>query len=123
MDERLQKDVKRLRQDYPNVEVAEQPDGSVHVRVSGFALPDWWTPSQTRVLLVIGKDYPQSRPTFYVGADIHLHANGQPPGGSGQAEVAGEQWMSLCWQAPWDPNRETIWRLVKLVERRFDLHD
>jgi len=123
MDERLQKDIVRLSQDYPDMEVTEQPDSSVHIRVAQFALPEWWTPSQTRILLVIGKDYPQSKPAFYVEPDIRLRANGQPPGGSGQAEITGEKWMSLCWQAPWDPNRETLWRLVKLLERRFDLHD
>ena len=123
MDERLQKDIVRLSQDYPDMEVTEQPDSSVHIRVAQFALPEWWMPSQTRILLVIGKDYPQSKPAFYVGLDIRLRANGQPPGGSGQAEITGEKWMSLCWQAPWDLNRETLWRLVKLLERRFDLHD
>lgn len=123
MDERLRLDIERIRQDYSNVELDEQPDGSLYVKISAFTLPEWWTPTQTRVLLVVAKDYPQSRPAFYVGADVRLRVNGQPPKGSGQANVAGEQWMSLCWQAPWDPNKETLWRLVKLLERRFDLHD
>lgn len=123
MNERLKAEIECLRQDYPQLEVRELQDGSVQVRIPGVMLPDWWNPRETKVLLAIGPDYPQNRPSFFVGPEIRLKSNGQPPANSGQSNINGEIWMSVCWQAAWNPNKENLWRLVKLIQRRFDLHE
>lgn len=123
MNERLKAEIERLKHDYPQLEVRQLEDGSAQVRISRVVLPEWWDPQETRVLLMIASDYPQNRPGWYVSPEIRLRSNGQPPANSSQNNIDGETWMSICWQALWNPDRENLWRLVKLIQRRFDLHE
>lgn len=123
MTPRIQADIDRLRQDFSDLTVTEPGDGTVHVRIPDLHLPNWWNPTVTRVLLVVQPDFPNSRPAFYVAHETHNAAGSQPRGANGPHAIDGEQWMGLCWNWNWDPGRETLWRLVKAVQRRFDEHD
>jgi hypothetical protein len=112
--------IHRLREDYAEVEVRPQPDGSTQVVVGPVRLGDAWSRTRICVLFFLPLGYPQARPGgFFAEADVRLAAGGEPAG-SGQQQVAGEQWRAFCWQpTQWDHDRETLWRYVKFCERRF----
>ncbi len=112
--------IARLREDYTNVDVRPQPDGTTHLVVSPLRLDQGWSRMASRVLVILPPGYPQARPSgFFADPDVRLCTGGEPAG-SGQQEMAGEQWRTFCWQpANWDHDRETLWRYVKFCERRF----
>lgn len=124
MSDRILQDVERLKQDFPKVTVAERSDGSVAVLVEEIPLPSWWEPRTCRVLLMMPPEFPSKQPAFYVSPDIRSKKTGQAPQGNGNANIDGTSWMTLCWsEKPWDPQRETLWRFLKHVQRRFHSHD
>lgn len=112
--------IARLREDYAQVEVCPQPDGTTHMVVGPVRLDGAWSTATSRVLVVLPLGYPQARPSgFFADPDVRLAVGGEPAG-SGQQPIAGEQWRAFCWQPTnWDQDRETLWRYVKFCERRF----
>lgn len=119
MTTRIQTDIKRLRQDFPDLIIKEFGDNTIHIEIPEFLLTKWWKPPVTRLLLVVQRDFPQSRPSFYIGDEVR-RPDGNPPDGSGGPKtIDNKQWRSLCWNWQWDPAKETLWRLVKAIKQRF----
>jgi hypothetical protein len=112
--------IARLREDYSEVDVRPQPDGTTHLVVGPVRLDEAWSKPTSRVLIVLPLGYPQARPSGFFADPEVRPAPGGDPAGSGHQQVAGEQWRAFCWQpANWDQDRETLWRYVKFCERRF----
>jgi len=120
MLESVEHQIKRVRQDYPQLEVRPQSDGTVHVEIADIPLPSGWSKEKARILIVLPIGYPQTKPNgFEVDADLRL-ATGQMPGAS-QSQINGQTWMHVCWNPKsWDASRENLWRYVKFVEKYFE---
>lgn len=118
----IEEQIERVRQDYPNIELRKQSDGSIQLEVSGFRLPPGWNPDKIRIMVIIPPGYPTNRPNGFE-ADINLRLqNGtkMPTQGCGQHQIDGQPWLHFCWQPKaWDHTRETLHRYLKFIERRF----
>jgi len=121
MLESVEHQIERVRQDYPQLEVRPQSDGTVHVEIVGIPLPSGWNKERARILIVLAIGYPQTKPNgFEVDADLRL-ATGQMPKGASQSQIAGQTWTHVCWSPKlWDTSRENLWRYVKFVEKYFE---
>lgn len=118
----VEEQIERVRQVYPNIEVRKQSDGSIHLEISDFKVPDGWSPDRIRIMVVIPTGYPTNRPNGFE-ADINLRlqdGNKMPTQGCGQHQINGQPWVHFCWQPKvWDHTRETLHRYIKFIERRF----
>lgn len=112
--------IERLRVDYPAVEVHLQADGSRHIAIHDVPIGPGWNKERTRLLIILPPDFPKNRPIgFMADPDLRL-ADGRQPSGSGAQMVNGTPWLAFCWQpANWDLSRDTLWKYVKLCQRRF----
>lgn len=116
----VQAQIERVLEDFPDAKVTEQPDGSFHLEVLKVPLPDGWSKSHTRILVIIPVGYPTNKPGgFFADNDLRLQ-NGDMPKGAGQNNLSGTPWLSFCWSpTTWNQDRETLWRYIKFVESRF----
>lgn len=103
----VQSQIDRVRQDYPELVVAPQPDGSIDLELPGFELPPGWTKPQTSVMVSIPVGYPDNKPQgFFIDPDLQL-ASGQAVGLSGPQVRGDHNWNYFCWNsAEWDPHRD-----------------
>jgi hypothetical protein len=118
ISEVIQTQFARVRQDFPEATLTEQPDGNVHLEVRGVRLPPGWNKEVASILIIVPANFPNSRPDgLYADADLNL-SSGQVS--AGRAEVAGRPWLRFCWQVQtWDPARDTLWKYVKAMLLRF----
>jgi len=118
----IEEQIERVRQDYPNIEVRKQPDGSIQLEIPDFKLPPGWNTNKTRIMVIIPPGYPTNKPNGFE-ADVNLRlqsGNKIPTQGCGQHQVNGQPWLHFCWQPKtWDHVRETLYRYLKFIERRF----
>jgi len=122
----LEEHIARAKQDYPSLLVHEQPDGSVHIELPDFKLPDGWKNAKDdsgriRILVILPIGYPSTKPNgFEADLSLRLQNDQTPSQGCGQHQVNGQPWFHFCWQPQvWDQNRENLWRYLKFIERRF----
>ncbi len=118
----IEEQIEMIRQIYPNVEVRNQPDGSIQLEIPSFKVPAGWIPDTIRIMIIIPPGYPTNRPNgFEASPELRLKdGNKVPSQGCGQHQVNGQPWLHFCWQPQtWDHTRETLYRYLKFIERRF----
>ncbi len=117
----IEEQIERVRQDYLNLIVREQPDGSIQLEVPDFRLPPGWKTDKTRILVIIPVGFPTNRPNgFEANVSLRLQNDSMPTKGCGQHQINGQHWFHFCWQPQvWDHTRETLWRYLKFIEMRF----
>lgn len=117
----VQAQIDRVREEYPDLVVTEQPDGSVHIEIAAVPTGPTWNMPTTPLLIILPPGYPDAaRPSFCAHPGL-LQRGGQPAG-SGVSTIAGRQWMTFCWQpaGPLDfSGREGLWKFIKFALRRF----
>lgn len=117
----IQAQIDRVRQEYPDLVVTEQPDGSVHIEIAAVPTGPTWNMPETPLLIILPPGYPEAaRPAF--GAHPGLLQRGAQPAGSGVSTLAGRQWLTFCWQpsGPLDlSGPEGLWKFIKFALRRF----
>lgn len=119
MNSRLQSDIDRIRGLFGDVRTKELPEETFHIRIEEFTLPAVCNVNTSRLLLVIAKDYPTTRPAFYVDPKV-MKQDGTPfRGRQGTTLIEDEEWVGFCWNWPWDPGRDNLVRLLKAIRRGF----
>lgn len=118
--ERIADEVAELVEEFGRCDVQPQLDGSVVLVVGPVTLPAGWAQGTSRIVLVIPPGYPDQRPTgFFADGGLAL-VGGTTPKCAGQAQIAGEQLTSFCWNpAVWDPSKDGLWKYAKLMAERF----
>lgn len=119
MHTRLEQEISRLRQDFSEVLITPQPNGQTYIQIANFLLPEGWMPHETIIFIIVPPDYPRVKPDGFLALGDIRAPNGQNPRGGSSVELLGNKWTKFCWQCPWDPSRENLWRYVKFIERRF----
>lgn len=119
----IEEQIERVRQEYPNIKVCTQSNGSIQLEIPDFELPPpGWNTDKIRIMVIIPPGYPINKPDGFE-ADINLrlqNGNKMPTQGCGEHQVNGERWLHFCWQPKvWDSTRETLYRYLKFIERRF----
>ncbi|MEE8167536.1 MAG: E2/UBC family protein [Candidatus Hydrothermarchaeales archaeon] len=118
---RVKEEIEQIKEEYPGTVIRMQSNGGVHLEIPNMPLPKWWEPPTISLLIVLQPDYPNSRPGFFTPPDVKLKENGNPPGGSSEAEIEGKKWKGYCWNpSQWDLSRETLWKFVKFAILRFN---
>jgi hypothetical protein len=103
MLESVRLQIERVRQDYPDLEVASQPDGSIRIFIKNFRLPLQWGRQSTNILVTLPAGYPQAMPSGF------------------QAQLDGQNWTGFCWRpSTWNPSRDNVWKWIKLIEKFFE---
>jgi len=93
----VEKQVDRVRQDFPELLASQQPDGSIVLEIPSYEVAQGWNKSKTRALMLVPVGYPDNRPSgFYADADLVL-ASGQNAGGESDPQMAnGGTWRHFC---------------------------
>lgn len=117
----VEQQIERLRQDYPDIIVTPQPDGTLDIQIPGVPVPPGWTKNSTRLLITVPPDYPHTRPQgCLVDPDLRP-ASGQDAAGLGTTNRSGRDWGSFCWNPnTWDASRDTLWKYVKFALSRLE---
>lgn len=113
-------DIAKLREEFGDVEITPTPDGGLHVLLASVRLPGGWSKDHTQMLIVVPPGYPEQRPSGFFAENTLTLAEGGQPRGTGINEITGRQWLYFCWQPEaWSPQRDTLWKYVKLMTERF----
>lgn len=122
----LEDHIARVKEDYPNLQVMEQPDGSVYIEIPDFKLPEGWknennNSGSIKILVILPVGYPSTKPNgFEAELNLRLQKGQMPTQGCGPHQLNNQSWLHFCWQPQvWDQNRENLWRYLKFIERRF----
>lgn len=105
----------------PGLTWKEMGDGTIRVHVPSISIPsETFNLGSTDLVIILPQGFPTSKPNgFEANGSLRLK-NGQNPNGAGPNSIEGAQYMHFCWQPQtWDQNRETVWRYIKFVEKRF----
>ena len=103
MLESVRLQIERVRQDYPSLEVAEQPDSSIRIVIKDVHLPPHWGKEKTNIATTLPIGYPQAMPNGF------------------QAQLDGQNWSGFCWRpSSWNPSRDNVWKWIKLIEKYFE---
>nr|MDO8098898.1 hypothetical protein [Candidatus Njordarchaeota archaeon] len=98
----VRQQVERAKQDFPNLQATEQPDGSVQIIIDGLTIPQHWGRESMSILAILPPGYPQAAPNGF------------------QAKLDGQNWSGVCYRPQtWDSGRENLWKWIKLIERFF----
>src|SRR5687768_8521186 len=122
---RVVKELEDLKGAYgaQQVQVREEPDGSMHITIADVAMPAHWTKPQARIRFIVPPSYPQGKPDgFFTDKDLLLKSNNGAGAGGGDATLPPDNapWKKFCWQPKaWDMSRETLLRYAKFCEARF----
>jgi hypothetical protein len=112
----------KLKEEYPEMTITPQPDGSIHVIIPEIPLPGGWNQQKTKLLIIVPQGYPQTRPTVFMTEPNLRLADGKTPGGSGQNQNPSGTWLSFCWQPKtWDITKDALWKYIKFTIDRFRL--
>lgn len=113
--------IDRVRQDYPDLIVTQNQDGTISLEIPSYELPTGWNKTQTSIMVTVPVGYPDNKPQgFHVDPDLKL-ASGQGAGGLGGPNILnGKSWNSFCWNsAAWNPHQDGLWKYVKIMLSRF----
>ena len=103
MLESVKQQIERARQDYPDMQVIEQADGSIQIVINELPLPASWGRDRVSVLFTLPVGYPQVMP------------------GGFQAKLDGQNWSGQCYRPQsWNASRDNVWKWIKLIERFFE---
>jgi len=103
MLESVKEQIERVKQDYPDLEVNLQPNGSIQVLIKNFRLPSHWGREKTSILFTLPAGYPQAMPSGF------------------SAQLDGQNWTGYCYSpGSWNSSRENLWKWVKLIEKFFE---
>jgi hypothetical protein len=118
----VQKQIDRVRRDYPDLLINHQPDGSFEMEVPSFELPPGWSKAHTRVMMLVPVGYPDNKPQGpFVDHDLQL-ASGQNAGGESDPQVTnGRNWRTFCWSPSRDDvHRDGLWKCLKFQLARLE---
>lgn len=117
----VEKQIDHARRDHPDLTATSLADGSIELEIASYELPQGWNKTHTRVLMVVPPGYPDQRPQgFFADHDLLL-ASRQRGGGQGDEARNGSNWSRFCWGSDkWDPQRDGLWKYVKLMLSRFE---
>jgi len=119
--------IERVKERYPDLEVEELPSGAALVTIPHFGLPAGWNATSTRVRFLVPVGYPGPFPDcFWAGAGLRL-ANGQMPNASDDPRPIPETSLTGLWfswhvvdaQKNWNPNRDDLATFVGIIAERF----
>lgn len=117
---RTAQELEELKKEFADLTVSQQPDGRIHVEITGFKLPDGWSPNPTTIFFIIPQGYPQAVPTEFFAEPSVRGPAGRNPNYTSQQQVDGKTWTRFCWRPQqWDMSSETIWNYVKFIQRAF----
>ena len=113
--------VERARQDFPDLEVTTGPDGFVRILVPNLPIGPGWDRRVVQTLVLLPPGFPTAKPNGFEADPSLRLADGRPPSqGYGTQQIGSESWGHYCWQPKtWAADRETLWRYVKFIQRRF----
>ena len=113
--------IQRAREDFPSLSVTAQPDGFVRVEIPDLAVAPGWDRPAVRVVVLLPPGFPTTKPNGFEADPALRLADGRAPSqGYGQQQVGSETWGHFCWQPQvWSADRETLWRYIKFIQRRF----
>jgi hypothetical protein len=113
--------IDRAREDFPYLKALTQPDGFVRVLLSQLPIADGWDRPAVRVLVLLPPGFPTAKPNGFEADPTLRLADGRVPSqGYGAQQIGSESWGHYCWQPQaWAADRETLWRYIKFVQRRF----
>jgi hypothetical protein len=113
--------VERAREDFTDLEVLPQPDGFIRVLVPQLPIAGGWDRSAVRVLMLLPPGFPTAKPNgFEADPSLRLADGTAPSQGYGVQQIGAESWGHYCWQPQaWTADRETLWRYIKFIQRRF----
>lgn len=118
----VQDQIERVRQDYPELTVAQRPDNTIDLVIISYELPAGWNKTHTSVMVNVPVGYPDQKPAgFFVDPDLKL-SSGQGAGGlGGPSEINGRNWQSFCWNSTeWNPHQDGLWKYFKIMLSRFE---
>ena len=117
----VQEQIETARNGFPNLQHRPAQDGTLHVEVPDFPVPDGWRPRTIPLIVVLPIGFPTSQPGgFDVGTELTLANGTAPTQGVGTRNLNGQQWLHFCWNPKtWQANRETLWRYLKFCYRRL----
>jgi len=98
----IRQQIERAKQDYPQLQATEQPDGSIQVMIDALPVPQHWGRESVSSLTILPVGYPQAAPNGF------------------QAKLDGQNWSGICYRPQsWDSSRDNLWKWIKLIERFF----
>jgi len=99
----VRQQVDRAKQDFTQLQVTEQPDGSIQIIIEDLHIPQHWGRESISVLTILPIGYPQAIPNGF------------------QAKLNGQNWSGICYRPKtWDSSRDNLWKWIKLIERFFE---
>lgn len=117
-----EKQLERLRREFPQARLEPRPDGSYVVVVPNVPLPAGWSKNATTVIFHAPVGYPAAKPDcFWADADLRLAA-GTPPKNTGfqPPPSGGEPKLWFSWHTEtWNPNRDSLVSYLKAIEDRL----
>jgi len=113
--------IERTREDFPDLEVTAQSDGFVRVLVPKLPIGPGWDRPAVRTLVLLPPGFPTAKPNGFEADPALRLADGRAPSqGYGAQQIGSESWGHYCWQPQtWAADRETLWRYIKFIQRRF----
>jgi hypothetical protein len=118
----VEEQLRRLREAFPQTEVAERPDGSILVNVRDLPLCPGWNKERITVSVLLPPGYPTAKPNgFEADHDIALASGQKPSSGYGEHPIDGRMYAHFCWQPqpPWENDANELWKRVKFALLRF----
>lgn len=91
----------------------------VHVVISGFPLPEAYTPTSADLLIRLPPGYPQGNPDMFWTRPVVALANGSVPVGAGAHEThLGQSWQrwSRHWGHAWRAGVDTLRTFIAAVQ-------
>jgi hypothetical protein len=99
----IRQQFERAKQDFPNLQATEQPDGSIELIIDDLVIPQHWGRENVSILTILPVGYPQAAPNGF------------------QAKLDGQNWSGICYRPQtWDSSRDSLWKWIKLIERYFE---
>ena len=118
----LQEQFEILQSQYPQAIFRALPSGTALITISGFPLPDGWSPGETTVRFLAPVGYPFAKPDcFWVDQQVRLRNGAMPQSANLQAiPEVNEVHLWFSWHVgPWNPNRDNLSTYVRVIETRL----
>jgi hypothetical protein len=104
-------------------EVVKQADGWTFLIVSGYVLPEGYSPSNVRLLVKLAPTFPDAAPDMFWLTPHIRTAAGAAPQGTSTETLLDEQWQRFSWHllpGAWRPGRSTLRDYMRCVRARLE---
>jgi hypothetical protein len=100
--------------------------GWSHLVLSGYSLPDGFTPSTVDLLLKLPPTFPEAAPDMFWVCPPVKAPNGCPPRATSAERLLGKDWQRFSWHlaaGAWKPGVSTLRDYMRCVAGRFQRMD